>query len=107
MPATRTQLCTGGTDDIKHLKKLCFLLGILLTLCTAALADSALEDEAFANCTDLTSVIIPAGTTSIGEKAFYNCTSLTHITIPEGVTTISKSAFEGCTALQSVTCPAA
>ena len=37
--------------------------------------------------------------TAIGEDAFYNCTGLTSVTIPNSVTTISD-AFSGCTGLE-------
>ena len=36
---------------------------------------------------------------AIGDKAFYNCTNLTSVSIPSGVTTIGRDVFEGCTAL--------
>lgn len=39
----------------------------------------------------------------IENNAFYNCTKLTSITIPEGVTSIGKSAFAYCSKLTSVT----
>ena len=41
----------------------------------------------------------------IGEEAFYDCTSLTSITIPDSVTSIGDSAFAYCTSLESVTIP--
>ena len=51
---------------------------------------------AFSNCTSLTSIEIPGSVTSIGDYAFYYCTSLTSIEIPEGVTSIGDSAFSNC-----------
>ena len=59
--------------------------------------------EAFRNCRNLTSVVIPDGVTSIGNYAFSNCSSLTSIVIPDSVTSIYPSAFRGCTSLTSVT----
>ena len=50
-------------------------------------------------------ITIPDTVTSIGENAFKDCTSLTSITIPDSVTSIGASAFEGCTGLTSVTIP--
>ena len=43
--------------------------------------------------------------TSIGRQAFYNCRNFTSVIIPEGVTTIGNSAFSGCHELIDVTIP--
>ena len=61
--------------------------------------------NAFANITNVTSVIIPDGVTSIEPSAFGGCTGLTSVTIPNTVTQIRSSAFTGCSALKSVTIP--
>ena len=42
----------------------------------------SIESSAFANCTGITSVIVPDSVTSIGEGAFAGCSSLENITIP-------------------------
>ena len=55
--------------------------------------------------TEVTSVNIPNGVTSIGDYAFDDCVNLASITIPDGVTSIGKSAFDGCTDLASITIP--
>ena len=49
----------------------------------------------FHNNTDIKSVIIENGVTSIGEWAFSNCSSLTSIEIPDSVTSIGLYAFAG------------
>lgn len=54
---------------------------------------------------EVTTIIVPNGTTSLDNGAFYNCSSLTSITIPDGVTSVGSSAFYGCTSLSSVTIP--
>ena len=36
---------------------------------------------------------IPEGVTQIGSDAFYNCSNLTSLKIPEGVTTIEEKAI--------------
>ena len=65
----------------------------------------SISDEAFKNCTDLTSVTIPNSVTSIGYCAFYRCTGLTSVTIPNSVTSIGGETFRYCSSLTSVTIP--
>ena len=60
------------------------------------------DNVAFFNCPDLTSVVIPETVTAIGNTTFKWCTSLTKIVIPNSVTTIGLYAFQGCTALKDV-----
>jgi hypothetical protein len=56
-----------------------------------------IDNSAFSNCTNLTSVTIPETILSIGHRAFYNCIGLTSIyanpTIPVDLTN-SSTAFE-------------
>ena len=49
--------------------------------------------------TQIKSVVIKDGVTSIGGYAFSDCSSLTSVTIPESVTSIGYWAFAGCTSL--------
>lgn len=65
----------------------------------------AIDDNAFNDCGDINSIIIPNSITSIGEGAFRNCSALTSIEIPNSVTTIGDYAFEGCYALTSIEIP--
>ncbi len=66
---------------------------------------TTIGNNAFYNCSGLTSITIPESVTTIGDDAFYNCSGLTSVTIPEGVTTIGNNAFAGCSGLTSVTIP--
>jgi hypothetical protein len=66
---------------------------------------TSIENYTFFNCSGLTSITIPAGVTSIGEKAFYNCSGLTNVAIPDSVTSIGYQAFSGCGGLTSITIP--
>ena len=61
-----------------------------------------IADNAFLNCTGLTSVTIPNSVTNIGFYAFDSCTGLTSVTIGNSAN-IERYAFYACTALTSVT----
>ena len=69
------------------------------TLETVKIGKGEIGDSAFSNCTNLTTVELGDGVTSIGRSAFLKCTQLPSITIGSGVTSIGTSAFNGCTAL--------
>ena len=53
-------------------------------------------NEAFKDCSSLTSISIPNSVTEIGNEAFKNCSSLTSISIPNSVNEIGYSAFYYC-----------
>ena len=57
---------------------------------------TAIDQEAFYHCTDLTSITFGDNVTSIGWRAFSGCTGLTSITIPENVTYTDQEAFSDC-----------
>jgi hypothetical protein len=59
--------------------------------------------DAFANCKNIESVILPDNLTSINERAFKDCAALNSITIPDCITQINSNTFEGCTKLENVT----
>ncbi|GBU29344.1 hypothetical protein R84B8_02908 [Treponema sp. R8-4-B8] len=54
---------------------------------------TSIEENAFRNLHNLTSITIPDRVTSIGEHAFEYCTNLTSIIIPDSVTSIGIDAF--------------
>ena len=52
--------------------------------------------------TDIETVIIEDGVTAIGDNAFTDCVNLTMIMIPDSVTDMGHDAFAGCTSLRDV-----
>ena len=66
---------------------------------------TTIGDHAFDKCENLTSATIPSGVTAIGQYAFSDCKALTSMTIPSGVTAIAQCTFSGCLNLASVTLP--
>ena len=56
-------------------------------------------------CESITSIVLPAGLTSIGWNAFSGCTGLTAISLPSGLKTIGGFAFYGCTGITGVSLP--
>lgn len=64
-----------------------------------------IQNSAFKDCSNVTSVLIPSSIKSIGINAFENCSNITETTIPEGVTLIGNNTFLGCEKLASVTLP--
>jgi hypothetical protein len=61
---------------------------------------------AFNNCTELTSVNMPASINEIGDHAFENCSALSNVTIPYAVTLIGPSAFKDCASITQINIPA-
>jgi len=64
-----------------------------------------IDNVAFHECINLTSITIPNSITKIGNKAFYGCSGLTSVTIPNSVTKIGDEAFAGCSRLSNITIP--
>ena len=59
----------------------------------------------FYHRSDIKSVIIKSGVTSIGDYLFANCYSLTSVTMPSSVICIGESAFEECDSLINIVFP--
>ena len=81
------------------------LIGTVLTISgSGPMADYTLYPGAPWG-TDITSVIIEDGVTSIGEYSFYDCKNLTGVSIPDSVTRIGGYSFFDCERLESVVIP--
>ena len=66
---------------------------------------TGIDNSAFYNCREVTSVAIPNSVTAIGEAAFANCELLATINIPNSVTTIGDFAFNSCENLRMMKIP--
>ncbi len=65
---------------------------------TGAMANYAKSSATpwYSDRTDVETVVIESGVTSIGDNAFYGCTNLESVSIPASVTSIGENAFSGC-----------
>lgn len=67
---------------------------------------TSVGDDAFAFCTNLTSITIPSTVLTICESAFQGCSSVIKVTFTlNNLKRIEDAAFEGCSALTSITIP--
>ncbi len=67
---------------------------------------SSIGTSAFASCTSLASIDIPAAVTVIEQSVFNNCRNLSNVTVGDGVTSIGITSFYN-TKLTSFTFPSA
>lgn len=63
---------------------------------------TAMGENAFRNCEDLTAVTVGDYVTSVGKNAFWNCYNLTSIVLGDYVITVDDEAFRYCSNLVSV-----
>ena len=66
---------------------------------------TVIDNNAFENCTEITSVKLPDSVTEIKDATFRNCTSLKNVTLPNTITYIGNSAFYLCESLETVNLP--
>lgn len=63
---------------------------------------TAIANNAFFGCIDLTSITLPEKLTSIGSYSFSNCTKLTSVVFPDSIEQIGEHAFDGCELLTNI-----
>ena len=79
--------------------------GVLTISGTGKMTDYYGTDSPFYHNSNIKSLIIENGISSIGKYAFFSCASLTSVTIPDSVVNISDYAFFYCTSLKSAIIP--
>lgn len=67
---------------------------------------TSIGNSAFETLMNVTSIEIPASVTSIGQRAFTSCRKLESINLPAGLTSIKTQTFMSCRALTSIEIPA-
>ena len=73
--------------------------------CSQLILDGAIVTGIRGEPSDLHTVVVPWGVTTIGHHAFYDCESVTSVTLPDSVTAIDRSAFYLYKSVTSVTLP--
>ena len=66
---------------------------------------TTIGDYAFSGCSGLKSITLPDSLTSIGDGAFLLCDGLTSITLPDSITSMGIAVFQYCRSLTSITIP--
>ena len=80
--------------------------GVLTISGTGKMKDYSGEDSPFYQNSNIKSVIIENGVTSIGNLAFSSCNSLIEVSLPSSIISLGVSAFSGCENLMSISIPA-
>ena len=90
--------------DLTSIGENAFLNCTSLTSITIPASVTSLNG-AFIHCTGLSSITLPDYVTSIGDYTFYDCSCLISITIPSSVISVGNRAFYGCSSLTGITIP--
>ena len=64
-----------------------------------------IPENAFSNCTGLTSISLPDGVLAIYSNAFTGCSALENITLNDCLTHIGNNAFKNCSSLEEIELP--
>lgn len=103
IPDTVTK--NGKSYSVTAIANQAFYYCVNLTSVTISNSVVSIGDYAFGGCGDLASITIPDSVTSIGCNAFGGCCGLTDVTIGNSVTSIGDDAFAYCESLTSITIP--
>ena len=93
---------TYNGKPVTYIREEGFTAAELLVSINIPASVKRIGDNAFADCTNLTSVTFQSGSQLETMTGFYRCTALTSIRIPANVTRIDASAFSGCENLNGI-----
>ncbi len=76
-------------------------------VCSIIIPDTvtSIESQAFARCTNLKKIKLSDNLKKIDSYAFDECTSLINVTLPDSLDTLSMGAFRKCSSLTSINIP--
>ena len=91
-------------NGVTSIRQNAFLNCSSLSSCTIPNTVTTIDDDAFNSCSGLSSINLPNSVISIGEHAFSECSNLSSLTIGSGVELINSEAFAQCKELKDVFC---
>ena len=105
IPSTKTLSITGSGDmpDFEGINQPWNAFQTQIETITIGAGVTSVGKNAFLSCAALKSVSLPDGLKTIGVWAFKGCSSLTNLTLPKSVTAIGWLSFTNCMALKDVT----
>lgn len=90
-------------EGVTSVGQLAFANCTALTEVTLPASLRRIEQRGFWNCTALREIALPAKLDYVGVNAFYQCTTLKSMHIPGAVSFVAPTAFNGCTSLTAFT----
>ena len=95
-------ICETEILDVEHIQENAYANDLSLKTVRIGGRAKTIGKNAFANCANLTSLILSDGIVEIQDGAFKKCTALEKIEFPSSVRIIGEDAFFGCKKLTSV-----
>ena len=108
IPSTKTLTITGtgNMPDFNGINQPWNAFRTQIETVTIGAGVTSVGKMAFIGCRALKSVTLSAGLQTIEENAFLGCSALASITLPSSLQTIGEAAFSGCNALTRIELPA-
>ncbi len=100
-----TALLNNQTDKVKYADDWLIECDDTATECTIKETTKGIAMYAFANCTELKSIVIPNSVEILNASAFARCLSLETVIIGNGLKKIEAETFERCMELKNIIIP--